>query len=619
MFLKKTILSNPIKINRLILLFLLSILIGSKLILIEYAGFPQPVWDQWDAQALNLYIPFIEHKLSFGELFSSHNEHRIFTTRILSLILLSVNGQWDPLLEMVINAILHISVLFIFLKLIAQLASSKYQIMALFCGFVLWMIPFGWDNAVSGFQSQFYFLLIFSLLSIYCLVTEIAFSITWILGLLFSVLSVLSMASGSLIFMSIIGLLILELVYTRKFTKHNFLTFSICIIFFSLSIAITPEIEGHKVLKAQSFSAFFISFLSAAAWPGIETPPLAVLIWTPCLLWLITILKNKNSLSKYDRFLFAISIWVILQAAAFAYSRGGDGTMPVSKYMDIFTIGILINALFIINLLDFYYRKHGPSTSKTSLASLWFFVIIVGIVSLTHKITFPGIKDQKYYGELQLSNLQKYIYSNDPQILFNKPFRYIPYPDADKIIYSLKNPNLRAILPAELSTTIDLKDLSLSSNFVDSGFYPFVGKYGDAPAIGSYGQNGDLTIGEYHSQYFSLPTAYLEIPFSGYLGEEGISAYIETKSGRKILIKAKSPPKEKWISIFVSNPGEPFKISIIDNSEKFWVAISSPKQMGLFSFYARSLIDRGKYLILFGLLGILLFFTFKSLKQLEID
>jgi len=61
------------------------LLFGAKLWLIDHYGNPTPFWDQWDGEAANLYAPFLEGTLRFQDLFAAHNEHRIFTTRLLSL------------------------------------------------------------------------------------------------------------------------------------------------------------------------------------------------------------------------------------------------------------------------------------------------------------------------------------------------------------------------------------------------------------------------------------------------------------------------------------------------------------------------------------------------------
>ena len=60
-----------------------------------------------DRRGGGLYVPFNEGCLSWRQIAALHNEHRVVFTRLLALGLLSLNGQWDPQLQQVVNAGLH--------------------------------------------------------------------------------------------------------------------------------------------------------------------------------------------------------------------------------------------------------------------------------------------------------------------------------------------------------------------------------------------------------------------------------------------------------------------------------------------------------------------------------
>ena len=85
---------------------LLLVILGAKLWTIQVYGSPLPYWDQWDEAKL-VFQPWLEGHLTWGALFAAHNEHRILFTRLLDLLELRLNGQWDPGLQMVVNALLH--------------------------------------------------------------------------------------------------------------------------------------------------------------------------------------------------------------------------------------------------------------------------------------------------------------------------------------------------------------------------------------------------------------------------------------------------------------------------------------------------------------------------------
>src|ERR1700733_8428403 len=86
-------------------LFLIGL--GMKFRMVLKSDSPLPYFDQWDAEAVNTYLPYFHHTLSLGGLFTAHNEHRIVLTKVYDLILLLMNGQWDSELQMAFNAVIH--------------------------------------------------------------------------------------------------------------------------------------------------------------------------------------------------------------------------------------------------------------------------------------------------------------------------------------------------------------------------------------------------------------------------------------------------------------------------------------------------------------------------------
>ena len=95
-----------------------------------------------------------------------HNEHRIFFTRLLALGLLMANGQWDPQLQQVVNTGLHAMTALVVAMMFWRASDGRrLNLVVVFCA-VLFTLPFGWENTLAGFQSSFYLLLLFSVLSL---------------------------------------------------------------------------------------------------------------------------------------------------------------------------------------------------------------------------------------------------------------------------------------------------------------------------------------------------------------------------------------------------------------------------------------------------------------------
>ena len=82
------------------------LILGAKLHLINAFGSDVPFGDQWDAEAPS-YSELLKGALDPSRLVALHNEHRFLFTRLLVLNLFDLNGQWDPLLQMAVNAFIH--------------------------------------------------------------------------------------------------------------------------------------------------------------------------------------------------------------------------------------------------------------------------------------------------------------------------------------------------------------------------------------------------------------------------------------------------------------------------------------------------------------------------------
>src|SRR4051812_47575379 len=89
----------------------LLVVLGAKLWLIGHYGSAIPFWDQWDSEGLLLYKPYLTGTLSPSGLIEHHNEHRILFTRLFGLGLLQLSGEWNALLDMIVDALAHTATL----------------------------------------------------------------------------------------------------------------------------------------------------------------------------------------------------------------------------------------------------------------------------------------------------------------------------------------------------------------------------------------------------------------------------------------------------------------------------------------------------------------------------
>ena len=177
---------------------LLFTVVAAKLTLLRHYPMPVPFWDQWDGEASSLYLPFANGGLTWRQMFTLHNEHRIFFTRVLAMTLLMVNGQWDPQLQIVVNIALH-ALTAVVLGAVLWLAAGRCWLGWIAITIALAIAPpFALENTLAGFQSQFYFLVLFSILAIWLMGTRPAGSAAWFVGWLCAFATIFTVAGGIL-------------------------------------------------------------------------------------------------------------------------------------------------------------------------------------------------------------------------------------------------------------------------------------------------------------------------------------------------------------------------------------------------------------------------------------
>jgi hypothetical protein len=420
------------------------VLLVVKLALISFYGSATPYWDQWDAEAALLYSPWLDGTFSWGNLFAPHNEHRIFTTRLLALFLLKINGQvWDPILQMQVNAGLHVLALCVLLFYVSKLLPKIYKAMLfVFCA-VMFSIPFGWENTLAGFQSQFYFLLLFSFIFLWAMAAYKIYSLKWWAGFLFGLLCLLTLASGALTVLA--GALIIAL---RKVMGNKNISASSIILLLAIStiaIALTPSIPGHASLKAQSISQFLMALSTVFSWPQQKMSVGVFVIQMPLLIFMFLTLRKPDFRTPSHFFIFAMGLWLFGQFVSLAYGRAVGVTS--SRYLDLLAIGLVINfAALLILFVD--SNKYAQTFSRVG-AVIWLITITTGFAMSSGRLS-EDLRTKAKQNLEQEKNVRAYLCTGDSSNLLDKPFLYTPYPNSERLQNLLDNPTIRSILPGNI-------------------------------------------------------------------------------------------------------------------------------------------------------------------------
>jgi hypothetical protein len=458
------------------------LLYGIKLRVIVSYGGATPYWDQWDGEAANLYSPFLKGSLGLKELFAPHNEHRIFITRIYSLLLLKINGFWSPAVQMVVNAVLHIGAILLAVHLLLKATDKKYSPIYLLFSFFLFVVPYAWENTLGGFQSQFYFVLIFSITTLWFTTTSNPLSGKWWIGLLCSVLAFLSIASGVF---AAGAACVIGIIYFITGAQRN-LKQAIAILvlgaFMAAGLYLTPTIAAHAQFKAANFNAFYTAFINTFSWPlktGLFT---AILRNLPALAFTGVMLWKRPASTDKRWFLLGLIIWVLGQSFSIAYGRA---TVALSsRYLDLFALGVLANFACLISLLHPYFQKR----SGLAYAGL---ILWAGLVCISLRLVGNGdlnktLANKRRQTIAQELNVKKYLETGDVNVLKKKGFYDIPFPSADGLVKIIDQPEIKAILPSNLIKdhigTLDVPAYWLLGNYnifiviglIGTGFIAFV-------------------------------------------------------------------------------------------------------------------------------------------------
>ncbi len=420
---------------------------GCKLWLIRACASPCPYWDEWDVEARGLFKPLIEGNLSWINLFSPHNEHRLFMTRLLSLLLFKLNGLWEPKLAMVAGALIHSATAVLFYSWFRKVFAGKF-IEWLWTALILavFALPLAFENPLMGLQTQVYFVILFSALSVKWLSQNEPFDLKWTLGAIFSILAYFSLASGILAAAAGLAVIASRSVIAQNFNRRRAGGIFILLAIFAAGYFFTPVMGGGDAYKASSVPLFLGALLNMLSPPSFADLWTSALVWLPFFTYLFYLFLQKSDPSPEDRFLLGWGFLVLLHAAALAYGRG-NSLIVTGRYFDFFLPGLLVNLIAVVKLLK---AEFPVSHKKISMfAAFWIWIIVCGFWNQTLHQLANGIKTKREEGQMHAANVKAYLSTGDFAYLKDKPEGQIPYASksAGELRELLDDPSIQSFLP----------------------------------------------------------------------------------------------------------------------------------------------------------------------------
>lgn len=256
----------------------------------------------------------MEGYFQWKDLLIPQNEHRIIPTKLLSLWLLKLNELWNPLLQMIANAFIHILSIVVLIALLYRAIEQRHLPLIAGTATIIFCLGIGWQNTLHGISSHWYFNCLFGLPALWFLLTSLPLGIKWWLGAILGLLAAMSAASGALLFAaSAITWLIVYFQNNRDNYRHiaastaSFLIFLLC-------YSLIPTVEAHGSLKAHSILKFLLSLADIWMWPFPGGTLPGLLFHAPAAVFAVVLLIACPRPGDPRWFLFALAAWCTGQA-----------------------------------------------------------------------------------------------------------------------------------------------------------------------------------------------------------------------------------------------------------------------------------------------------------------
>ncbi|NOU36687.1 MAG: hypothetical protein HOO88_07945 [Kiritimatiellaceae bacterium] len=593
------------------------LLLGLRWLTIFHFGFSSPFWDYWQFP-WTVYFPFEDGTLSWKSLFAPVNEHRIFFTRVFSLFSFRMNGQWDNAYEAALNSFFFALSCFGLILALWRAAGKRHAALIGGLTVVFCALPFSWENTVWANQSQFYFFAGFSFLAFWLMGLSRPFSARWWLGCAVAFWAMFTVGSGMMAVATVVGLSIYRLLRDPRGWRSVAPTLLAGLAIAALNYPFMVQQHNYGMLT-KSVQQFLATFGKTMSWPFVSQIWFWPLLWLPLGGLVISAFISRRKPDRLELWIVALGGWCLLNAVGMGLYRGGFSGGPASRYMDITSLAALCNALALLWL----YRNVGQASSLSKqprwlsyienkpctrwFTAGWAALMIYGVMAITlHELSVPAAQRIACQHRAIRNTLQ---FQQKPELtsLIDKKAEELPYPDPLALISYLRSDRVRAILPTSVRPPLPLK-IETQTGFVSPGVYPALQIDLIEPSWGSYGREGDRTVGRLRARIAQTPAyPWLVFPVLNRLGRgfETRLSVTDEVSGKKSLVKGLVEPDILWNPLTVKCPG---KANLVIEAEDYdpvaWFSFNAPREKSTVSVWSDRILAYSLWPVWGGLICI---------------
>lgn len=426
-------------------------------------GSSMAFWDQWESEGTTLLAPWQDDQLHGADLLRSHNEHRIVLQRVWTLLAFHLNqGQWDNVVQM----------------------AGMVVLWSLFLGWLVWTwarrmpspsivplavilvaansLPFAWENVSVALQATFLQVIALTVVALR-LAARTDPSPRRIAALAAVCLAaLLTVGSGLLTALAAAWTLALRTWLDGDDWRRPAVAMVLVLAVAGFGAAILVEVPGHAVLRAQDPPAFVHALKVVLAWPFAPTWGSALLLWAPWLALVACMLVLRRRMPSpwrwSDTLVAGLGAWILLQAAAIAYSRGAGMEQLGSRYGDLVALGLVVNVYGVWRLVALPHASAALRALACLVATGFTWQAVEGLRDQS-VLARPWLEQRAALYRIQIDHVRAFVDSGRTEALLDHPHLHIPFPDARRLGAMLSHPTLRDMLPAVVQPRRQLCDL----------------------------------------------------------------------------------------------------------------------------------------------------------------
>jgi hypothetical protein len=317
------------------------------------------------------------------------------------------------------------------------------------------VLPFAWENTLSGFHSQHYFMVVFTLPALWLLGTREPGTWQWWCGVFFAAAGLFTVGAGLIAPAAICVFAFFRIVLAGADWRKLWPTIVVGSFLAMVGLVLKVEVPHHNLLKAHSISEFLMSLGKYLSWPWIVLPPYAIFNLFPMLLLVWLYIRHPDTRTQATQIILLTGLWTCLQCLAAAYARGAKGAHPQWRYMDTTSFLMIVNSLSLL-LIWTRYRTHlrWPRYLPAA-ATLWITGAVSGALLLTYQAMRWDIPFRQTLHHMAEVTLRGYLETGDKRY-FNVRKIYLARFEGDptksqdhddKLIEYINLPHVRSLLP----------------------------------------------------------------------------------------------------------------------------------------------------------------------------